>query len=181
MFVLINSTTYAKFDISQHQIDSISRVMKEYKEMIDFYSARENADGRLVESFRVADILDIHPYYREAAIIGNWDLFNPPNDMAKRAYLDQKKGIGGGFWGAAFRTMFKAKRPMEDLDYHIPDRADKRIIIYQNPTKPNSGSAYFAQQFANYGAFILLLLGAGLVAFTVWIIQKTKKRAYSIQ
>ena len=64
--------------------------------------------------------------------------------MAKRAYIDQKKGIGGGFWGAAFRSMFSKK----DLSSNIP--IGKRKIIYQNPNGKKD-NAYWAQQLANTG------------------------------
>ena len=193
MFVLISNTIFAKFDISQRQIDSINRAIDEQRRIREYFeaevrlnAARQNTDGNIwydfITSTRIASIADVHPYYREACFKGNWNLFNLPKDMATRAYQEQRDDIDDGFWSTAFRTMFYPKSPIANLGYYIPDRNAKRTIIYLNPANPNSGSAYWAQQLANYGYIIVILLGISLVAFAIRVAYKIiNKRKIEIE
>jgi len=114
-------------------------------------------------------------YYYEAAVFGKWNLFSLPEDMAMQAYLDQKAGKGGGFWGVAIRSMFTTNRGNKDLNNYIPSADAKRTIIYRHPSGKKSGADYWAQQFADLGIFggIMLLLVGGLIVFVVWKLLKS--------
>ena len=126
--------------------------------------------GQLIEAIEIRNINDVPQNFREAAVKGKWNLFNLPADMAMQAYLDQKKGIGGGFWGVAIRSMFTGKHT--NLDNYIPSNEAKRRIIANV-----KDSAYWAQKFANLGIFggIMLLLLVGLIIFVIWKILKSKR------
>lgn len=142
--------------------------------------------GQTIQSGRrMASISDIDPYFQEAAIIGKWNLFNPPQDMAMQAYLDQKVGIGGGHWGVAIRSMFTINRNSEEgLVKAIPAYGASRKTIYRNPTTdPTSAhrfleADFLAEKFANLGIFggIILLLVGSLIVFVIWKLLKSKKK-----
>ena len=162
MFVLINSTTFAQ---------------SETRTWDDVYGTPQQIQSYIpgvepLQSRRMS-ISDVPPYYREAATIGGWDYFNLPSNMAYEAWKDQERGIGGGFWSTAFRTMFKSKQTINENYYGD----SKRTIIYQNPSSPNSGSAYWAKQFADYGAIIMSLLIVGLIIFVVKVYYNKKIEA----
>jgi len=155
----------------------------DYKYKIDFTDIPETPPVKVAgldrnpEVVRSSNITSSIPsYYYEAAIKGRWDYFNPPQDMAMQAYLDQKKGIGGGFWGVAIRSMFTSKHT--NLENYIPSSEAKRRIIYQNPANVKD-SAYWAQQCANLGILggIIFVLVGGLIGFVVWkTLRKIKNK-----